>query len=284
VAVARELPRFAADCLTCAQTNRYLRSGLRRDTLGWSGARIATEGKQNVQAVVLAAGDGGRLLPRTSDLPKPLLSVGGRPIILHVLDALAAAGVEDAAIVVGYRGWLLREALAGKAPPGMRLRFIENDAYLLGNARSLWAARYAVDGSFVLAMGDHVVEPALVRSLVDRADGRCRLAIERAAPDDERADEATRARVRDGRVVDLGKALDDWNALDTGAFWCTQRVFDVMTPEMRDGEAGDVFAALARGGELDAVDVTGARWIDIDTAEDLRRAEAMLAQADGRVA
>lgn len=237
-----------------------------------------------MQAVVLAAGDGGRLLPRTSDLPKPLLPLGGRPIIRHVLDALAAAGVEDTAIVVGYRGWLLREALAGKAPPGMRLRFVENDAYLLGNARSLWAARHAVDGGFVLVMGDHVVEPALVRSLVARADGRCRLAIERAAPDDERADEATRARVRGRRIVDLGKALDDWNALDTGAFWCTPRVFDVMTPETRDGEAGDVFAALARAGELNAVDVTGARWIDIDTADDLRRAEAMFAQADGRVA
>jgi choline kinase len=88
-----------------------------------------------------------------------------------------------------------------------------------------------------------------------------------------------------GRVVDLGKGLADWNAIDTGAFWCTPRVFDVMTPKARDGEVGDVFAALARAGELEAVDVTGARWIDIDTAADLRRAEALLArEADGRVA
>jgi NDP-sugar pyrophosphorylase family protein len=58
-----------------------------------------------------------------------------------------------------------------------------------------------------------------------------------------------------------------------------------MTPSLRDGEAGDVFAKLARAGQLDAVDVTGARWIDVDTAEDLRLANALFArEADGRVA
>lgn len=237
-----------------------------------------------MQAVILAAGDGGRLLPETAGLPKPLLPLAGRPIVRHVLDALAAVGVDDATLVVGYHAGALRRALAAAPPPGMSLRFVENEAYMLGNARSLWTARDAVRGSFLLAMGDHVVEPALLRSLVDRADGRCRLAVERAAPDDERAGEATRARVRTGRVVDLGKGLADWDALDTGAFWCTPRVFDAMTPDLRDGEAGDVFATLARAGELDAVDVTGARWIDIDTPGDLRRAEAMVAEADGRLA
>jgi NDP-sugar pyrophosphorylase family protein len=44
-----------------------------------------------------------------------------------------------------------------------------------------------------------------------------------------------------------------------------------------------VFASLARAGELDAVDVTGRRWIDIDTADDLRAAELML-DDDGLVA
>jgi choline kinase len=232
-----------------------------------------------MHALILAAGDGGRLHPLTDGLPKPLLKLGGRPIIDHVLDALLDAGVRDATIVVGYHGGQIRDALAEQHPRGMTLRFVENPAYDLGNARSIWAARDAMprDRGFVLAMGDHVVEPALTAALVDRADGRCRLAVDRAAPGDPRAGEATRARIRDGRVVDLRKALDDWNALDTGVFWCTPRVFDAITPELRDGEAGAVFASLARNGELDAVDVTGRRWIDIDTPADLRAAEAMLA-------
>jgi choline kinase len=232
---------------------------------------------EHLQAVVLAAGDGGRLHPRTSATPKPLLRAGGRPIIDHVLDALRAAGVRDTTIVVGYRGDQVRAALAGGAPAGMTLRFVENEHYLLGNARSLWAARGAVPGSFVLAMADHLLEPGLLRALTAGADGRCRLAVERAAPGDPRAHEATRARVEGGRVLDLGKQIDGWNALDTGAFWCTPAVFDAITPELRDGEAGAVFARLARAGRLDAVDVTGSRWVDIDTEDDLCAAEAMLA-------
>lgn len=231
-----------------------------------------------MHALILAAGDGDRLHPLTDGLPKPLLKLHGRPIISNVLDALSDAGVDDATIVIGYHGAQIRQALAGAHPRGMALRFVENPAYDLGNARSIWAARDAMsrDRGFVLAMADHLVEPALTAALVDRADGRCRLAVDRAAPGDPRAGEATRARVHDGRVVDLGKALNDWNALDTGVFWCTPRLFDAITPDLRDGEAGALFASLARAGELDAVDVTGRRWIDIDTADDLRAAERML--------
>jgi choline kinase len=232
---------------------------------------------EHLQAVVLAAGDGGRLHPRTVATPKPLLKAGGRPIINHVLDALFAAGVRDTTVVVGYRGDQIRDALADLSPCGMALRFVENDRYLLGNARSLWAARASVAGSFVLAMADHLLEPALLHALTAGADSRCRLAVERAAHGDPRAHEATRARIEGSRVVDLGKHIGDWNALDTGAFWCTPAVFDAITPELRDGEAGAVFAALAHAGRLDAVDVTGSRWVDIDTEDDLRDAEAMLA-------
>jgi len=238
-----------------------------------------------MHAVILAAGDGGRLHPHTAGVPKPLLTLGGRPILNRVLDALRAGGVDDATVVVGYHGDQIRRALVVLAPTGMRIVFAENPDFLLGNARSIWAARDAVADArgFLLAMGDHLVEPSMVAATAAGAGARCRLAVDRAAPGDPRAAEATLARVRDGRVVDLGKGLRDWNALDTGLFWCTPQLFDAMTPQLRDGEAGAVFAALARAGRLDAVDVTGSRWIDVDTEDDLRAAEAMMG-AHGRVA
>lgn len=225
-----------------------------------------------MQAVILAAGDGGRLQPLTRRTPKPLIEVNGKPIVRHVLDALHASGVRDVVIVLGYRGPQVRAALEAAHPQDMRLRFVENESYMLGNARSIWAARDAVDGPFLLMMSDHLVEPGMIRQITDAADGVCRLAVERAGRDDERAGEATLAHVEDGMVMDLGKGIDVWNALDTGIFWCTPRVFEAMPPEMRDGEAGAVFASLARRGELAAVDVTGRLWCDVDTEDDLRRA------------
>src|SRR5581483_11751807 len=142
--------------------------------------------RPSLQALILAAGDGDRLYPHTAARPKPLIRLCGRPIINHVLDGLYAAGVRHATIVVGYRGDEIRAPLAELSPCGMSLRFVENEAYETGNARSLWAARDAVDGPFVLAMADHIVEPSLTRRLVCGAEGRCRLAIEHALHDDAR--------------------------------------------------------------------------------------------------
>ena len=234
-----------------------------------------------MHAVILAAGDGGRLQPLTDTTPKPLLKLGGRPIVNHVLDALFAAGVRETTFVLGYLGGQIRTAVDNLHPCGMSIQFVENPAFDEGNARSLWAARDAVDGPFLLAMADHLVEPSLVAKVAAQGNGRCLLAVEHAPSDDVRRDEATLARVQDGRIVDLGKGIADWNALDTGVFWCTPGVFDAITPELRDGEAGAVFAWLARAGKLDAVDVTGHRWLDVDTAADLRAADDWLAAAAG---
>jgi choline kinase len=230
-----------------------------------------------VQAVILAAGDGGRLRPLTDDLPKPLIHVGGRPILARVLESLHAVGVRDAVVVAGYRSGALRKAAPLAQPADMRVRFVVNGYWERGNARSLWEARRAVDGPFLLTMADHLIEPAIFRALAATHDaGRCRLAVDHCDMADSRSGEATLALVRGSRVVDLGKSLETWNALDTGAFWCTGSVFDALTPELRDGELGEIFGGLARAGALDAVDVTGQHWIDIDTPRDLQRAESML--------
>jgi choline kinase len=163
----------------------------------------------------------------------------------------------------------------------MDITFVENTAYDEGNARSLWAARNAVPGPFVLAMADHLIEASLVSDLITGRNGQSALAVDHAAPGDPREGEATLAHVSDGRVMNLGKGIRTWNALDTGVFWCTDDVFNAITREMRDGELGAVFATLARKGQLDAVDVTGRRWLDVDTPEDFAQAESWL---DARLA
>jgi len=236
-----------------------------------------------VRALILAAGDGDRLAPYTDTMPKPLVPVGGRPLISHVLDGLFDAGVRETVVVIGYRAAQMRHALPHLAPRGMTLRFVEHAAWMLGNARSLWAARAAIAPPFLLAMADHIVDPAITRAVVHGARDRCRLAVDRAGPADPRAEEATRALVRDGRVLDLGKSLSSWDTLDTGTFWCTREALAALAAGDRDGELGAVFAQLARRGRLDAVDVTGARWIDVDTPADLALAGEML-EADGLVA
>jgi bifunctional UDP-N-acetylglucosamine pyrophosphorylase/glucosamine-1-phosphate N-acetyltransferase/UDP-N-acetylglucosamine pyrophosphorylase len=115
-------------------------------------------------AIVLAAGKGTRML---SELPKVLVPVCGRPMVEYVLDALAAAGVGRAAVVVGYRAELVREALGRR--PG--LIFVDQPQQR-GTGHAVMACRdwiAAHDGPVLVITGDSpLVQPSSLRALIDR--------------------------------------------------------------------------------------------------------------------
>ncbi|KEZ75663.1 N-acetylmuramate alpha-1-phosphate uridylyltransferase MurU [Salinisphaera hydrothermalis] len=74
-----------------------------------------------MKAMILAAGRGERLRPLTDRVPKPLIDVGGQPLIGHHLRALAAAGLRDVVINVAYRGEQIQRALGDGRRYGLRI-------------------------------------------------------------------------------------------------------------------------------------------------------------------
>lgn len=89
--------------------------------MGVSAHHPAAPGR--VTAIVLAGGRGERLRPLTDDCPKPLLEVGDRPLIGHVLDRLAVAGVRDVVVSTAYRSEQFPIVLGDGSAYGVRLRF-----------------------------------------------------------------------------------------------------------------------------------------------------------------
>ena len=77
---------------------------------------------RRLSAVVLAAGEGTRM---RSERPKPLHLLCGRPMILHVLDAMAEIDVRRVVVVVGHRGEWVTKTLVQHAPPSMQIEFVE---------------------------------------------------------------------------------------------------------------------------------------------------------------
>lgn len=73
--------------------------------------------------MLLAAGRGERLRPFTDRWPKPLLQVGGQPLIAHHLRKLAAAGLRDIVVNVAYRGGQIRDALGDGARYGVNISY-----------------------------------------------------------------------------------------------------------------------------------------------------------------
>ena len=76
-----------------------------------------------MKAMVLAAGRGERLRPLTDTMPKPLLSVHGKPLIVHHLEALARAGVSEVTVNLSWLGGQLRAALGDGSRWGLVIRY-----------------------------------------------------------------------------------------------------------------------------------------------------------------
>lgn len=235
-----------------------------------------------MKAVILAAGDGGRLGELTRDRPKPLVEVGGRPIIAYTLDALRAAGIRDVAVVIGYRAGQLGEALAAQSP--LPLSFIHNPRFREGASLSLATARaWAGQDPFLLLMSDHLLSEPIIRALLAAhtaaLPGTSFVAADSPHrwPHDYR-EEATRLVLDpDGFVTAIGKRLDPYHALDTGAFLLDPAAWDALDAAPESCELSTIFTTLAARRTLRAVDIGGAPWFDIDTSADLAAAETHLA-------
>lgn len=78
-----------------------------------------------MRAMILAAGRGERLRPLTDRLPKPLIRVGGKPLIRHHLERLAAAGIEEVVINLGWLGEQIRALLGSGSALDLSIQYSE---------------------------------------------------------------------------------------------------------------------------------------------------------------
>ncbi len=242
----------------------------------------ATPEKNVPPAVILAAGDGGRLFQHTFATPKPLIDVAGQPLISYTLDALAEAGVRDVIVVAGYRLEQLQPGIREVLPRGVSLTFAENARFEGGSSLSLRAARPAVGRRpFLLVMADHLlsaeIPAALLRAYLP--GGPSLVAVDASPWPADYAAEATRVRLTPGsnEVRAIRKNLEPWDALDTGAFLFAPDIWSAVEDAPEDCELSVICTALAARGGLHAVDVSGARWYDVDTPGDLEAARLIVA-------
>ena len=132
-------------------------------------------------------------------------------------------------------------------------------------------------------MADHMVSPDLLSRVHETQGYESVLAVDFDEATLER-DEATRVFVdRDGLVARIGKGLPRWNGIDAGVFRLALPIYDSIADLMREerveyqlGEA--VSRMLGKGHPLQACDISGCFWRDIDTWDDLQDARDVLAR------
>ncbi len=111
-----------------------------------------------MKALVLSAGYGERLRPLTATVPKPLLQIGGRPLIHYALLMLKAAGVTDIAINVHYLAEQIEHSLKDGSQLGLSITY-SPELTLMGTGGPLLALRdYFADQPFIIANCDTIID------------------------------------------------------------------------------------------------------------------------------
>ncbi|MDC0421395.1 phosphocholine cytidylyltransferase family protein [Hellea sp.] len=115
-----------------------------------------------MQAIILSAGRGSRLLPLTTDLPKCLLPVGLSSVLTLQIDTLLKRGIEQITIVTGFNAHLVEEEVSSLGY-GEKVSTLYNPFYQVAdNLASCWMARQEMNNDFLLINGDTLFSPELL--------------------------------------------------------------------------------------------------------------------------
>lgn len=236
------------------------------------------------QTVILAAGTGTRLAAHGA-VPKPLMAVGGVPLVLHALDHARAAGCTEAVIVIGHEANRVRAAIEALRHP-LAITFVTTPDPSMPNGVSLLASEPVTHPRFFLQMVDHLFAEPTLANLAARPFGigeAGRVLVDRA-PVNLDLDDATKVQLRGSMVTAIGKGLVEWDAIDAGCFVLTHAVYGALrrAPANEPRSVSSGMRQLVIDGALGAVDVDGVEWMDVDTPADRLAAERLLAAAAAR--
>ena len=229
------------------------------------------------QCLILAAGNGSRLRTISGDAPKPLVPFQGRPILEHIVSGAQAAGIEEFVIVLGYRGGLIRAWFEKRWRGKARFTWVENPDYHKSNGVSALKARNALRHNFLLLMADHIFEPETARMMVQQrlAAGEVILGVDSKIDSIFDMDDATKVRRRGDRIVDIGKEIEVYDAIDTGMFLCSPALFHDLDCASKEGNCSlsDGMRRMSAQGRLRGLDIGDAEWHDLDTPAAFAHAE-----------
>ncbi len=233
------------------------------------------------QALIPAAGRGLRLdRPGT---PKPLVDVDGQGMIVRVIGQLYRAGIKRVVVVVGYDGDKIERELTRHPALTTRPAVVTNPDWSRGLASSIVSAQGALtEGDpFLIAMADHVFDDELIGLIAATPpppDGVCAL-VDPRLEQIFALEPAVKVRLDESALVDIGRELDQFDAVDTGLFVADWALFDELRALPQDGHHTNLthgVAALARRGRATAIRAVDGSWDDVDTPADLIHAEMRL--------
>ena len=238
-----------------------------------------------VNAIILSAGQGKRLLPLTEECPKCMLHVAGKSLLEWQVQALLAAQIDRLFIITGFNSDLVEAHIEDRfGAEQERINIVYNPFFSISdNLASCWMARHAMDGDFILLNGDTLFEPALLDTVLRSTPAPVTLTVDFK---DSYDNDDMRVELNDSMVISVGKTLPDehTNAESIGLLYFRDEgpaLFrEHLDRKMKQGDGLrlwflSVVDALAKQSLVRACSINGHRWCEIDFKRDLEIAESV---------
>jgi mannose-1-phosphate guanylyltransferase len=220
-----------------------------------------------MQALILAGGEGTRLRPLTSTVPKPVVPLVDRPFIRFMLDWLHSHGVDDVVMSCGHLASGVRNVLGDGSAFGLRLRYVE-EPRPLGTGGALKFAEPLLSDRFLMLNGDVLTDIDLTAQIEqhERTGATATLAL--TPVEDPSAYGLVRTR-NGGEVTEFVEkpAPDqiDTNNISAGAYVLERSVLELLEAEQPASIERDVFPRLVGDGLYGYV--SDGYWLDIGTPD-----------------
>src|SRR3954468_3455500 len=186
-----------------------------------------------MQAVILVGGEGTRLRPLTSTVPKPVVPLVDRPFLAYMLEWLKSHGIEDVVMLMGYLATAVRNVLGDGSAYGLRLRYVE-EPDPRGTAGALKFAEKLLDERFLMLNGDVLTDLDLTAQIAqhERTGATGTLAL---VPID---DPTAYGLVRTNDDLSVNSFVEkptadsiDTNLISAGAYVLERSVLDLIPPD-----------------------------------------------------
>jgi glucose-1-phosphate cytidylyltransferase len=249
------------------------------------------DGAQIVKAVILAGGLGTRLAEETQVRPKPMVEIGGRPILWHIMKSYSAHGINDFVICCGYRGYIIKEYFANyflhmsdvtidiennqteihqrHAEP-WRVTLIDTGDGTQTGGRLLRVASYLDDEPFCCTYGDGVADVDIRASIEFHRSHGCLATVIAVQPPGRYG-----TLVLDGQVVTefAEKPVGEGGLINGGFFVLERSCLDLIDGDDTKWEE-EPMRQLAERGQMRAFRHDGF-WQSMDTLRDRVHLEAL---------
>ena len=236
------------------------------------------------QIVILAAGQGKRLLPLTKSLPKTMIKVGDLPIINHITNSLNLKLVNEILIIVGHNKEVVMNYLKDDYK-GIPIKYLDNPKHSETNSLySLWLAKKILKEKIAIINADTIFHKKILENLLN-SEYEAALAIDDTIST-PLPDEAMKATIVNNKIVDVSKTIlsEKTNGDAIGIYKFSGKSLKILINELDlliSSEATKQLFTYAVRNILDKTDIfsvstEGRAWIEIDDKNDLNEAQRLI--------